>query len=225
MVQEIYKNPSSTKATQSAKQSFPLSRTMLADLEKDLRHMGKSFFAGFDSYPKAIKFESQETKEQIILLLRRHFITNIPWILMAAFLIFLSFLFPFFGVLELLPGQYQMMTYILWYLLVAAYVIEKTLSWLYNVYIITDERIVDIDFYSLVYKRISEAKIEKIEDVTYIQGGFIQSLFDFGTVTIQTAAEKREFEMEFVPQPSRLAKVLNQLILQEEQEKIEGRVN
>jgi len=221
MPQEIYS--SSSKAPKNP--SHPLSRTMLMNLEKDLHRMGKSFFAGFDSYPRAIKFESQEAKEQIILLLRRHFITNIPWIFIALMMILISFLFPFFGVLDLLPVRFQTMTYILWYLFITAYVLEKLLSWLYNVYIITDERIVDIDFYSLVYKRISEAKIEKIEDVTYVQGGFIQSLFDFGTVTIQTAAEKREFEMEFVPQPSRLAKVLNQLILQEEQEKIEGRVN
>jgi len=90
---------------------------------------------------------------------------------------------------------------------------------------VTDERVVDVDFKSLVYKNISEAKIDKIEDVTYRQGGLIQSFFDFGTVAIQTAAEKREFEFELVSQPSRLAKILNRLIVQEEQEKIEGRVN
>jgi len=225
MPQEIYHNPSAAKFDEPKTKSYPLSRTMLFDLEKDLKTMGRSFFAGFDSYPRAIKFESQEAKEQIILLLRRHFITNIPWILTALLMLVVSRFFSYFGILELLPPHFQTITYLLWYLFIIAYVLEKLLSWLYNVYIITDERIVDIDFHSLVYKRISEAKIEKIEDVTYTQGGFIQSLFDFGTVTIQTAAEKREFEMEYVPQPSRLAKVLNQLILQEEQEKIEGRVN
>lgn len=225
MPQEIYHSSSDNKAGLSPKANHPLSRKMLVDLEKDLKSLGRSFWKGYDSFPRAVKFESQESKEQIVLLLRRHFITNIPWIFIAIVLTLVSFLFPYFGILSVLPSRFQFMTYILWYLFVLAYVIENLLSWLYNVYIITDERIVDIDFYSLVYKRISEAKIEKIEDVTYTQGGFIQSLFDFGTVTIQTAAEKREFEMEYVPQPSRLAKVLNQLILQEEQEKIEGRVN
>ena len=37
-------------------------------------------FSSFLSYPENVHFDTQEEKEQIILLLRKHWVTNIPWI-------------------------------------------------------------------------------------------------------------------------------------------------
>jgi hypothetical protein len=216
---------SSKKHDTSQKNSqHSTSKEMHNELKKDLKKMGKSFFAGFDSFPKALKFESQESQEEIILFLRRHFVINLPWIFIAILLAIFPLLFSSLGFFSFLPDRFGFMTYLLWYIFILVYILEKFLSWLYNVYIVTDERIIDVDFHSLIYKKISETKIDKIEDVTYVQGGFVESFFNYGTVFIQTAAEKREFEFEHVTQPARVAKVLNQLILQEEQEKIEGRV-
>ena len=52
-----------------------------------------------------------------------------------------------------------------------------------------------------------------------------RSVFDFGTVQIQTAAEKTMFEFEDVPHPAQVTKLINELMLEEEREKIEGRVS
>jgi hypothetical protein len=108
---------------------------------------------------------------------------------------------------------------------VIGFAIESFIKWFYNVYIITDERIIDIDFHSLLFKDISSAKIDNIEDSTASTGGFWGSLFDYGTITIQTAAEKREFEFGSVPHPNKVAKLINELLLEEEREKLEGRVS
>ena len=102
------------------------------------------------------------------------------------------------------------MTIILWYLFVIAYILEKFLSWYFNVYIITNYRIIDTDFYSLLFKHISEARYNRIEDITYTQGGILQSIFDYGDVSIQTAAEVPEIRFELVPQPSRVVRVLDE---------------
>ena len=177
----------------------------------------------FAIYPKHITFETQDIQEEIILLLRRHFFTNLNWIFISLIMIAIPSLLVYFPILDLLPASFQLFTLIIWYVLVLIYILENFLSWYFNVYIITDERLIDVDFYSLIYKRISEAKIDNIEDVTYSQGGFAQSILNYGTVTIQTAGEKPEFDFEYVPEPARVAKVLNLLMLQEEQEKIEGK--
>ncbi len=103
--------------------------------------------------------------------------------------------------------------------------IESILSWYYNLYIITDERLIDVDFYSLIYKSVSEAKLDKIEDVTATTAGVFGAMFDFGTISVQTAAEKREFELGSVPHPAKVTKFLNELILEEERERNEGRVS
>ncbi|MBT7183579.1 MAG: PH domain-containing protein, partial [Candidatus Pacebacteria bacterium] len=86
------------------------------------------------------------------------------------------------------------------------------------------ERIIDIDFLSLIYKNVSAAKIDKVEDITAVTSGVAQSIFDYGTVHIQTAAEKSEFEFEDVPHPNRVTQFLNEMLVEEEKEKIEGRV-
>ena len=49
-------------------------------------------------------------------------------------------------------------------------------------------------------------------------------MFNYGDVLIQTAAEIPEVEFEAVPMPDLVAKVLRELRIEEEVEKLEGRV-
>jgi len=180
--------------------------------------------AAFVAFPKKIRFENQEKKEKIILLLRRHWITNSSWILIAVLMIFAPLMLNVFPLFDFLPLRFQLIATIMWYLLILSFVFDRFLSWFFNVYIITDERIIDVDFISLVYREISQAKIDRIQDVTYKSGGLLKTIFNYGDVYVQTAAEAQTIEFELVPRPARVVKVINQLITQEEKEKIEGRI-
>lgn len=171
-----------------------------------------------------LEFETQDREEKIVLLLRRHPLSNLRWVMLSCFLALVPVFWSLVPVFDFFPVRFQIIFYVLWYLLVTAYVLEHLLSWYYNVHIITDERIVDVDFYSLLYKEVSDSKIENIQDVTFVMGGALRAMFNYGTVYIQTAGEKREFDFDDVPRPDRVAKVINELLLEEEQEKIEGRV-
>lgn len=171
-----------------------------------------------------VHFETQERKEKIVLLLRRHWFTNLGWVLMSLFFLVIPVFWVLVPAFDFFPLRFQIMIVVIWYLMTIAFVFERFLSWYYNVFIITDERIVDVDFHSLLYKEVSETKIENIQDFTFVMGGLFRSMLNFGTVYIQTAGEKREFDFEDVPNPDRVAKVLNELILEEEREKLEGRV-
>lgn len=182
-------------------------------------------FSAFMPQPPGVGFESQHENEKILLVLRQHPAVNLVWMLTALILILAPFLlFPLIPLQVVLPGEFLFFLMIAWYLFVTAFVVESFLGWYFNIYVITDERIIDIDFYSLIYKSVSEAKLDKIEDVTATTAGFFGAFFNFGNITIQTAAEKREFDFHKVPQPAKVTKFLNELILEEEREKIEGRV-
>lgn len=178
--------------------------------------------------PETISFDSQSSGEDIILVLRKHPVTQVKWISIAIFMgllpFFLSALFPSETPFLVIPPSFQFASILLWYLLLTGYVLESFLSWFFNVYIITDERIIDVDFLSLIYRNVSSAKIDNIEDVTAQTGGAVQAMFNFGTVRIQTAAANAEFEFDEVPQPNKVTKLINELILEEEREKVEGRV-
>lgn len=180
--------------------------------------------SAFATNPKNINFSTQDHGEQVLLMLRQHPITQVGWVVIATSLVALPTLLGFIGFLDFLPLNYKMAGLIGWYMLVSGYILESLLKWFYNVYIITDERFIDIDFDSLLFKNISAAKIESIQDVTAESKGILAAFFDYGHIYLQTAAEKREFEFLNVPHPQRIKKIINQLILEEEQEKIEGRV-
>lgn len=193
-------------------------------LYKDLPMQERRPLASFLMRPNGVSFETREDEEQIILFLRKHFVTNLPWI----FISFVMFLVPTIvmttGILETVPANFRFIFMMIWYLVSIAYTLESFLTWFFNVYIITDERIVDVDFYNLTYKEVSDANLDKIEDVTYKMGGVIRTLFNYGDVLIQTAAEVTNFDFLAVPYPDKVVKVLQDLRMEEQQEAIEGRV-
>lgn len=186
-------------------------------------HLKKPLSA-FSFYPDGIDFETRESEEEVILFLRQHAIVNIPWILVAFLMILAPFFVSSLPLFELIPANFKFIFVLVWYLVTTAFVLEKFLTWFFNVYIVTDERIVDIDFYNLIYKEVSDAKIDNIQDVTYNMGGVIRTLFNYGNVFVQTASEVPNFEFLAVPKPDKAVRVLLDLQIQEEQEKLEGRV-
>lgn len=182
-------------------------------------------FAAYAAKPFDTAFDVQASSEVIVLLLRQHPVTQVKWLMIAMALLLLPGLFSSIDLLGFLPLRFQFAALVGWYLVTAGFILQSFIKWFYNVYIITDERIIDIDFHSLIFRDVSAAKIDKIEDTTASTGGFWGSIFDYGTITIQTAAEKREFEFEDVPHPARVSKLINEMIIEEEREEIEGRVS
>lgn len=174
--------------------------------------------------PSRIDFETKDEEERVVLVLRKHPITNVYWIVIGILMVLAPSVLGRFPLIAFLPPNFQFIAILCWYLITTAFILENFLIWFFNVYIITDERVVDIDFSNLIYKQVSDAKIDKIQDVTYNMGGVIRTIFDYGNVIIQTAAEIPEFEFDAVPNPAKVAKILQELMIEEEQEKLEGRV-
>lgn len=165
--------------------------------------------------PAGVTFETQEEDETIVLLLRKHVVTNLLWILTSIIVFFLPFFFPIAApILNLtaIPTRFQFIGLLLWYLLTLSFVFQNFLMWYYNVYIVTNHRVIDVDFFSLLYKRISDAPLSKIQDVTYSMGGVASALFNYGDVFIQTAAEVPNFEFLAVPSPEKVVKTITSLM-------------
>jgi len=167
--------------------------------------------AAFALKPSNVFFENQKEQEEILLLLRSHWVTNLGWITLGILFIFLPLFLLNFPVIAFLPLRYKLISLIGWYLLLIAFIFERFLSWFFNVGIITTHRVVDIDFYGLLYKEISDAELEKIQDVTEEQVGAIRTIFDFGDILIQTAGERKMIEFSDVPHPRKVIKLLQEI--------------
>ena len=221
------KQPKYSKATmkkRSRKRKERLDYILREMLDEKGTDSPSGLTASFCYYPEGVSFINKDPEEEIIVLIRKHPITNLRWIFTALFLLILpAFLtvFPFF---ESLPVGFQFVSALIWYLVTMAYVLEKYLSWFFHVNIITDERIIEVDFHNLIYREMTDASIENIEDVTVQIGGGIRTFFNYGDIVIQTAAQIPQVTFEAVSRPDMIAKVLRELRVEEEQEKIEGRV-
>ena len=176
--------------------------------------------SSIEEKPTNVKFESQDSDEKLYFLLRRHPITNVPWIILVIFFLLVPpiFLTYFSSSIDKInvyfPEKYQMMAIIFWYLGTLLLAFESFLMWYFNVYIITNKRVIDVDFYGLWRKRISETFLDRVEDATYETTNFIHVLFDFGNIAIQTAAEEREFDFHNIPKPSLVHDKLTDLVEQ-----------
>ena len=171
-----------------------------------------------------IRFETQEEEEKILMILRRHWLTNLPWFFMAIVLFFAPGLLQYVPLLDSFPAKFQLMFVIVWYLIVIMFVFERFLAWFFNMSIITDERIIDVDFANLTTKKVADADLDKIQDVTFTNNGAIGTIFNYGNVLVQTSAEVVQFVFDSVPNPSKVADVLQHLRAEEKQEAIEGRI-
>lgn len=161
--------------------------------------------------PTWVSFDTQEPNEKIILLLRNHWVTNVSWVVIAIAMILAPAFLSSFPILSFLPTRFQLTAVLFWYLLTLAFIFERFLGWFYNIFIVTDMRVVDVDFVNLIYREVSEALLTNIESVTLMQGGIMGALFNFGNVFIQTAAEVENIEFEKVPNPASVVKTINLL--------------
>lgn len=174
--------------------------------------------------PHVFNFEEKAEGEKIIIVARPHWFTNVSWIISAVILFLAPSLLSFLPPIEGFTARIKIVGLMTWYLISFAFAFEKFLSWYFDVFIITDERVIDIDFNNLLDKKFSEAKISMIQDVTSRVSGVSQTLFNYGTVFIQTASEVPEITFEKVANPEKIIKALQILREEEEKEALEGRV-
>lgn len=207
---DIYIAPPKEKKTKDkplAKSGFLIKKFSALGLKPKNNHL-----TAFLPFPKKISFEDQKKEEKIILLLRRHWLANIPWLLMGTVIFIIPLLLFKFSFPDFIPHRYHLFVVVIWYLFAFGVMFEKFLCWFFNVGIISDERIIDIDFFSLAYQEISQARLDKIQDVTYKGGGLLKSIFHYGDVFIQTASEVQTIEFHSIPRPEIVVQIINKLI-------------
>lgn len=170
-------------------------------------------FPAYIERPQNCRFEGQDPDEKILLLLRAHPITNIPWIILSLFIFLIPFAIPAAAQLTnlnlgLVPQNFLIIFLIINYLLVLVVLFEGFLNWYFNATLITNEKVVDIDFEHLLYKGVDLAPLSKIEETDSVTAGFLGTIFNFGNVTIQTAGATVAIEMKHIPKPSAVADML-----------------
>lgn len=187
-------------------------RKELIDVKKNEPHL----LAMFHEKPEGIKLSQEDADEEILLFLRRHYITNIPWqvgTVVFALLPIIGFaVYPYLTLPFSLPANYVVITLLFYYLIVFGYAFISFVVWFYNVGIVSNKRLIDIDINGISSKNVAATELQDILDISYEQSGFQQNLFDYGNVHIETEAIKPNFEFLQVPHPARVTEIITNLI-------------
>ena len=148
--------------------------------------------------------------EKILLEVRRHRFVFYQSVVRLVFLFSLTLLGSIFLLAFLAEGNPLRDIAIIGLLFISLFLWEYAfIVWLdyhLDVWVVTTERIVDIEVPGLFKINVSEFKLSNVQDVSVDVHGIVPTFFNFGNVHIQTAGALRQFVFEQVPHPHEIRK-------------------
>jgi hypothetical protein len=164
-----------------------------------------------------IHFPGQLSDETVLLLLRRHWFvlfTRLIFVIIATItLVIVYFLFRDLNTNlqesafhNLLIFGESIATLFIWNFFFILWI-----DYYLDVWIVTNERIINIEQKGFFNRNISELKLIKIQDVTSEINGFIPTVLNYGNICVQTAGEVERFTFQQIPNPNHVKNVIVQL--------------
>jgi uncharacterized membrane protein YdbT with pleckstrin-like domain len=108
-------------------------------------------------------------------------------------------------------GSFKSISYLIgFFLIVGSIVITLIAAFLYvsNVIFVTSDKIAQVLYTSLFTRKISHLSIGDLQDVTVTQKGIFATIFNYGTLVVETAGEQQNYTFTFVPEPYQVSKMI-----------------
>ena len=152
---------------------------------------------------------SQDLKEgeEVIRVVRKHWASFI-WPVVKTFLILII---PFLLSAFLFSNYIGVIIFFVWLSIGLGYGLYQWICWYFDHFIITNQRIVNIDQKTLFARSVSESGLSNIQDVTYEINGFLASLFNYGTVKVMTASNNDSLKMSAIEKPKEIQETIMDL--------------
>lgn len=95
------------------------------------------------------------------------------------------------------------------------FVFSAFLDYYLDLWIVTNDRIMNIEQHGLFGRTVSELDLSNIQDVTSEIKGIFATIFNYGEVHIQTAAEEKRFVFEQISNPHEVRKTILDLVAED----------
>lgn len=168
--------------------------------------------------PYQTLFPGQEPNEKIIMILRRHWWILFKIILLYSMLALLPLFFRYvitnYSDLMALDIAVIILKLLLslYYIFVLTFFFRSWLDYYLDIWIITSERIVNIEQKGLFSRQISTQRLYRIQDVTAEVKGILPTFLHYGDVHIQTAGTEPRFVFKQIPNPYEVTKKIMTLV-------------
>lgn len=167
------------------------------------------------------KFElpNKRPGEKTMLILRRHWYVLFMLGLQAVIFLSIPIIFYVFIKIEspdLLTGELSLPLLVLggsiYYLFIWMFLFNSFIDYYLDVWIVTTERIINIEQKNLFHRTISEKNLDRMQDITSEVKGVIPTFLNFGTVYIQTAGTTERFVFKEVPNAPEITQQILRII-------------
>jgi len=161
-----------------------------------------------------------DQNEHVILEVRKHWIVFVghavsllfgaimPFVVLTLIARFTPHVFDSIIIPINLPALF-LFFYSLWLLFLWITFFLDWTKYFLNVWYVTEKRIIDVNQKRLFDREITNLRFDKIQDVTLDVHGFLQTMLNFGSVKVQTAAENSgDFFMTMVQNPDEVRRVI-----------------
>jgi uncharacterized membrane protein YdbT with pleckstrin-like domain len=171
---------------------------------------------------------NQREFEKTLFSLRRHWI--VPVAITFVFLILVAIPIIFYYLVQttnptLIQGPVSWPLFVVglsaYGLAIWLFYFNSLIDYYLDVWIVTNERIIVIEQKGLFSRTIAELKLYRVQDIKAEVSGIIPTLFDFGNITIQTAAEEVHFAFKQVPKPYKISRKILEVVEQDREKHLE----
>ena len=172
-------------------------------------------------------FPGRQPNEKVVMVIRKHpivYLRSMLVFLIAVVLPLVIFLIIWKSGFPLSQGgMVSTLGYLgasLYFLYGLALLVISFLNDQFDLFILTDHRLLDITQVSLLKRTVSTTPLNQIQDTTSDIQGVLGTLLNFGTVDVQTAAgAASNFTIDNVPDPAIIARtILNEAEKRKESE-------
>ena len=160
-------------------------------------------------------FPDQEKTEAIFVFARPYWFTFLPnTILFLAVFIFVTFsqyLAATHVVVSTQTSNLIVLVLGIFQLFALTVFLVAILDFYYDILIITDLRLVEIEQEQLFYHKFAQLNLAEVEDVNAVEQGFFSTLLDYGTIQVQTAGTEENFIIPNIRYPNEVVSIISSL--------------
>lgn len=162
---------------------------------------------------------NQERDENTVLFLRRHWLEILQIIITTIGMLLVPLLFIFIaGTAELeitkhaIWGPVSATLLSVYLFLVALIAMTQFTDYYLDTWIVTTERIINIEQKGLFSRVVPELHLNQVQDVTSETHGMLATFLSYGDVQIQTAGSESRFNFKQIDNPEKIKQIITKLV-------------
>jgi len=164
----------------------------------------------------------QKADENIRFFLRRHWFTVlrlVTTLILVALIPVVLFLLVYYFAPDTLSHPTHLPLLVIgasvYYLAIWLIFFQEFLDYYLDTWIVTNQRIINIEQLGLFSRVASELNMHTVQDVTSKVKGVLHTFFDYGDLVIQTAGAEVVFQFKNIPEPDKVKRAILEMVDQQ----------